>query len=500
MHEKKPKRSRVRDNAVYNVAGALLPLGVTFVSLPYYLRAIGEERYGILAIFWMLLTYFNVFNAGLGLAATQQIARLKSDPGDERERVFWTALLLNLSLGAVGGAVLWASGGLLLDHLVRAPSRLVDEALSSLGLVALMVPVVTTGAVLSGTLQGLERFLGRNAVRILDSTLNQLLPLAAAYLFGPELEILIASVVVVRVISTGTAFWLCVRGLPIRKPFSFDLSLAPSMLKYGGWVSVTSVVSPLLSTLDRLVIGSLVGAKAVAYYTVPYSLAQRIGVLPRSLGSAMFPRFSAQGEAQRDALMAEGLRALASVVTPVVLAVVFAIKPFMTWWVGAEFADEAALPGQIIAVGIWFNSLGLVAFTRLRAEGRPDVVAKFHVAEVLPYLGFLWLAVTWWGIVGAGVAWSARVAVDAGLLLAAAGVSLATYGRLLVPVTLLASAMAVAVASDSEGLVFWLVEGIVTSCGLIWGWLTAPPVVKALITGLLGRGLPAKLRGRGPSQ
>jgi O-antigen/teichoic acid export membrane protein len=81
-------------------------------------------------------------------------------------------------------------------------------------------------------------------------------------------------------------------------------------------------------------------------------------------------------------------------------------------WLGPEFAEHSFRVLQLLAVGVFINSLALVPFTLLQGAGRPDLTATLHLIELPLYLGLLWWLISTRGIEGAAMAWTARVTVD----------------------------------------------------------------------------------------
>lgn len=63
-------------------------------------------------------------------------------------------------------------------------------------------------------------------------------------------------------------------------------------MKYGGWITVSNVVSPLMAYLDRFFISNIIGASNVAFYTAPAEGVQRLSVFPGALSRAIFPKLS----------------------------------------------------------------------------------------------------------------------------------------------------------------------------------------------------------------
>lgn len=450
--------------------GTLVPTAVSLVILPVYLGAIGEARYGILAIAWLLLGYFGLFDLGLGRAAAQRIATLQGADDLARARTFWTAAALNLGFGLIGGLIVWPVAAWYFRAAMVVDDALRAEMLGAVFWLALALPMATVLSVLNGALQGRSKFLALNVVSLLGTLLFQLAPLGVALGWGADLRLILPAVLAARAVTLVILLGLCLRHVSGWHIVAPERAAARALLGFGGWVTVSSMVGPLMVTFDRFVIGALLNAQAVTHYTVPFQLAQRSTVLAGALSGALFPRLATAGRAEEARLGLAAIRGLAAVVTPPMLAAILLAEPFLRWWLSPGIAVHSAPVAHVLLLGFWINGLALVPYTLLHASGRPGVVARLHLLEVVPYLGVLYLSVTYLGLVGAAVAFSLRTAVDFLLLARKAGLLAHVVGVTVMPAAMLGCAVTIAwTVMPGDSAWIWS-AGPLTGASLVWSW------------------------------
>ncbi|MGB3470878.1 MAG: flippase [Erythrobacter sp.] len=454
----------VQRNSIYNIVGQVLPLGLSLVTLPLYLDAIGLERFGVVAIGWLLLGYFGMFDLGLGRAVTHRIAELQDAEADARLEAFHTALAANLVIGVAVGALLWAFAELFFSYALKIDKSLLPELEWAGLLLGLMVPVASLTGVMTGALQGRELFKLVNIVSVLSTFLFQIFPLGIAWLVTTNTSAVLGAGIAARIIAFLALWVLCAKEFESTMRVRFDRGQMALLLKFGGWVFLTALIAPLLTIADRFAIGAVLGASAVTYFTVPLQIIQRLAIVPTAISSALFPRLSAtKGSREFTRLGSQALATTIPLMTLAVVPVLLISELGIELWLGANFAQASATVAKILLVGIWFNALALIPFTMIQASGRPQTVSMILLCEVPFYLAILYFGLSQFGLIGCAIAFLIRSAADFFLLTAFAGREVLPIRETLIGGVLLVAGAAIALLVPSGSVLYWVISGFFVS-------------------------------------
>lgn len=405
-------------NTSWNLLGSVVPMLVGIVAMPYIYQSIGIERIGVLTIVWALIGYFSIFDFGLGRAITQRIASLApKDDYKKRNSIATTGVMLTLVIGVFGcfiGILAFELVGV--QWVVTAPD-LEQEVRNSFLLGCLAIPATTATAGLRGILEGEQRFKAINLLRLALGLSNFLGPIASIAFFGPRLDYTVGSLVLARYIilfAHHLGASNAMGGLAI----DFSRQESKQLFLFGGWMTVSNIISPLMVTGDRFFMGGVVGASTLAYYTITVDLLFRILIVPAALSTTLFPLFSKDsGNEKKISRYYNGALGLVFLFMASLTIIIYFVGDILfEFWLGTAFAENSHKIAIIISLGILFNGMAQIPFAYIQATGDSKSTLVIHVIEFIIYVPVLVGLIRIFGITGAAMAWTIRAGLDLLLL------------------------------------------------------------------------------------
>lgn len=410
---------RIRHIA-WNLLGLTTPLGVAALAVPPLLSNIGGERFGLLALVWGLVGYAGVLDLGIGRSLTQMIGRLRGERQTQTiADAVATAAHITLFTGLAGAVAIALVVGTGASKWVNAPSVPVSEIQWSALLLAIILPAQAMSATYKGVNEAFLQFKGINLLRILLGTINFLGPYLVS-LFTVELPWLTATLVASRLLALLVYRLLahsCLRNqYAARTRGRYSTPMARQLLAFGGWVTVSSVIGPIIVQADRFVIASLLSAAAVTTFVIPYEMVMQTLALVGAVSTVLFPTLSRMIHEQPDhwrSYFNKWTLRVTLMMGMLCMLLAFNLPWLLTLWLGNRLDGQAIVVGQILCLGVFFNGLGILHYSLLHAQGRSQTTATLHAVELLPYMAALTLLITQFGLIGAAWAWTARAAIDA---------------------------------------------------------------------------------------
>lgn len=414
-------------SVIWTLTGLVLPALTALAAIPLLLQRLGPERYGLLALAFSLTGVASLFDLGIGRAAIQLIATAQRQ--SLRGSIARGAVWMTTITGGSATLLYWlclALGGL---SWLKYSQSLAGEVLMAAALLGITIPLQASIATLRSLCEVSGRFREVAWVRVALGAGNFGGPLLAV-VFVPHLVAAVIALVLVRIgawVAYRTIANQGLRALCGELPSldSDQRNVTKDLLRAGGWLSISGVVGPIMVQADKFFIASRLNVSDVSLYAIPSELVSQGLVFASALATVAYPLLARQSQDLPDRGWANYRRwqMAVGVLMGLLLAALALLLPhLLSLWLGNELSQSSVLVGQILCVGVFGNSLGLMAVAYLNALGAFRFVAMLHLVELVPFLGALFLIVDVWGIEGAAVVWSTRAVFDAVALMGAAKV------------------------------------------------------------------------------
>lgn len=395
-----------------------VPLLFGVVILPRLIASMGIELFGLLTIIWMLIGYLSLFDLGLGRSLTYAISRTLGAPSEKQglTALYSTGMSLIIVLALVASILMFALSGFVASLVIHADAGIRADAVAGLhwAAVAVFFTVIASGQ--RGVMEGYGKFRESSLGRVVIGTWMVLGPYFF-FLLTRDFALAVVAILLARAFLVAY-YHYCIRKIVKYSAGYTNKAAALKLLNFGGWMTVSNVISPLMVYFDRVFIAAWLGLSAVSYYTTPFEVISRLLLIPATVGTVIFPRMTMHHQSARASAFHK-LSFYSYVVNFILLAPIPIILFFfgqgiMGFWINPDFARHSAPIALILSLGCLMNSMASVPFNRLQAMDGARTTALIHAGEAILYLSVMVIGMRnhMLDLIGVAWVWTGRVTLD----------------------------------------------------------------------------------------
>ncbi len=405
--------TRYKSNLFANFAGSGMAALLQLAFIPFYIKFLGMEAYGLIGFYIMLQAIIQVLDLGLGPTMNREMARYSVSPDKIEEARDFTRTLETVYwiLGIAAGAAIAVAAPVVAANWVNAgtlPLPVVRRALMLMGgLASLQLPI----AFYQGGLMGLQRQVLFNGIKISLSVIGSGGAVIVLWLVSPTITAFLAWQFAVAALQAAVLGWFLWDSIPVpgHRP-RFSTALLLNVWRFAAGMSGIAVSSIILTQVDKILLSKLLPLKTFGYYTLATAVGNGLYILIAPMFNATFPRISALMAARDENGVRElyhlSTQLMAALILPMALIVAFFSHEILTLWTGnAETAEKTAPIVSILVAGTAANGLMSLPYALQLAYGWTRLGLTITVSLIVTMVPLYYLASLHYGPAGAAAVW-----------------------------------------------------------------------------------------------
>lgn len=403
--------SRIKWNVAANLAGGLWTSVLSIVFIPFYLRYLGIEAYGLIGFFATLQAVFGILDFGLGLTLTRGLARLEAEGNKAQQRdLLRTLELIYWAIALVTATAIMLLARPIASNWVTAQKLSPDSVTTAVRLMGAACALQFPFALYKAGLMGLQKQVTANVVTMIMGTLRSAGVLVLLAFVAATVEVFFVWQAVLALAQTAVTFALIWREVGESRAARFRGAVLKKEFAFAAGVSANALVGIFLTQADKVLLSGLLPLREFGHYTLAATVAGALWWLIVPINTALFPRFAQLTDAKDQAPLRELYHKACQVIAAVLLPVggtlvLFSREVLMVWTGDTAVADGAALPAAILVAGTLINGLISVPAYLASAAGWPELMMYTNLgAAVVLVPAIVWVA-SHYGGPGAASVW-----------------------------------------------------------------------------------------------
>lgn len=403
----------LKKNVIANFLGQGWRALIGLAFIPLYIKYLGIEAYGLIAIFAILQAWLALLDMGMRPALGREMARFT---GGAHNAQSIRDLLRSIEIIgiAIAGAValgIWAASGWLAAEWVTAknlPLQVIAQAFAIMGAVTALSFIES---IYVSSIVGLQRQVLQNVLTSILATARGLGAVGVLVWVSPTIDAFFIWQGLISLVTVAVFAGVVYRTLPrCLQPARFSWSALIGIWRFAAGMMAITLLTLLLTQVDKIVLSRMLTLEVFGYYALAGTVANALYMLIGPIATAFYPRFTelvARGdEVALRSVYHQGAQ-LVTVLTgaAAIVLMVFGDRVLLLWTADPALSQHVAPLLSVLALGTLFNGLMWIPYQMQLSHGWTTLTIKVNIVAVtLLVPGILW-AVPKYGAAGAAWMW-----------------------------------------------------------------------------------------------
>ncbi|MEO6421673.1 MAG: oligosaccharide flippase family protein [Candidatus Nitrotoga sp.] len=403
---------RLSGNLLAGLANSIWSALISLAVIPYYLKYLGIEAYGLIGFFVTTQALFSLLDMGLSPTINREVARYSASGNlQEAGRLLHTLAIVYWSMAGIIFLLIVSLAPLITEHWLQSkhlPQQTIEYAVILMGLViACRWPI----GLYQGALIGAQRLTVSSGINMTMVTIGSLGAVAVLAFISPTIEAFFVWQAGVGIVYAATMRWATWRVIGRLKNIRFDVDKLKQIWRFSAGMSGVAVSAIILMQLDKVLLSRILSLEDFGRYALAGVVANGLHVLLTPTFNVIYPRLSAlvvTGNTEKlIELYRSGTRLLLAALFPIATAIAVFAEEILSLWTGNPvFASSVAPIVSLFLIGTALNGAMHFPYALQLAFGMTRLPLMINVILVIIMIPMTILLAMQFGVIAGATAWA----------------------------------------------------------------------------------------------
>ena len=400
-------------NLVANFVGRSWGAILSLLLIPFYIKFMGVESYGLVGFYLTLTSVFGILDLGIGSTMNRELARrsVKDDLVGSQGDLVRTLEIIYWGIAIIVGFIVIIFAPFIANTWIKTQSLSSLTVLRTVQIMGLAIAFQFPMSLYQGGLMGLQKQVLVNILLIIQGTFRGGGAILVLYLISPTIQVFFAWQAISSVVGSLILLIALWRSLPkSKKRAHFRGDILKEIWKYAAVISVNALIGIFLTQVDKIILSRMLTLKMFSYYSIASTVASVVWIIINPFSSAIFPNLVQLHELELDQdlklLFHKLSQTLSLILLPIcAVLIIFSKQLLLLWLHDPVIVENCHLIVSCLVFGTMLNGIATVPNNSAIAFGWPKLIAYTNFIQSFAMIPIIIVLVIWFQGLGAAIAW-----------------------------------------------------------------------------------------------